>query len=313
MEGRPIRLVAVGGVGVGIRLDVDRPAAAGETVLARSATAINGGKASNQAIGAAFLGAGSAIVSAIGRDAFAPLAREPLMRHGVNTRGLIELPDESTMVGAVMVDARGENSITLAPGALARLTPAHVQQHERLFREADVCVVSLEITVEAALEALRLARAHGSITVLNPAPAPSSEAVPALVGLADWVTPNEHEAAAMSGASGDPEEQARHLLRLGARGVVMTLGAAGALIASDGSMRRVPTVALAPSEVVDTAGAGDAFNAAFAVAVATGSSVLDSVRLGCEAGTRICLGPGFVEALDRLRGLDVPARWRGAP
>ncbi len=313
MRGRPIRLVAVGGAGLGIRLDVDRPASAGETVLAHSAKAINGGKASNQAIGAACFGAEAAIVSAVGRDAFAPLAREPLLRHGVDTRGLIELPDESTMVGAVMVDAQGENSITLAPGALAGLTSADVQQHERLFRDADVCIVSLEITVEAALEALRLARTHGSITILNPAPAPSADAVTALVALADWVTPNEHEAAAMSGKRGDPEEQARHLLTLGARGVVMTLGAAGALIATEGSTRRVPTVALGPSEVVDTAGAGDAFNAAFAVALASGSSVLDSVRLGCEAGTRICRGPGFVEALDRLEGLEVPVRRPGSP
>lgn len=313
MAGRPIRLLAVGGAGVGIRLDVDRPAAAGETVLARGATAINGGKASNQAIGAAAFGAQAAIVSAVGHDAFASLAREPLVRHGVDTHGLIELPDESTMVGAVMVDARGENSITLAPGALARLAPAHVREQERLFRDADVCVVSLEIALDAALEALRLARAQGAITILNPAPAPSPDAVPALVALADWVTPNEHEAAAMSGTLGTPEEQARHLLALGARGVVITLGPAGALVATAGSTQRVPTVTLAPSEVVDTAGAGDAFNAAFAVAMASGTSVLDAVAFGCQAGTRICRGPGFVEALDRLEGLGVPVEWRGAP
>jgi len=313
MGGRAIRLVAVGGAGVGIRLDVDRPAAAGETVLARSATAINGGKASNQAIGAAFLGAESAIVSAVGRDEFAPLAREPLVRHGVDTRGLVELPDESTMVGTVMVDAQGENSITLAPGALARLTPAHVQQHERLFREADVCIVSLEIAVEAALEGLRLARTHGSITILNPAPAPPTDAVPTLVALADWVTPNEHEAAAMSGELGGPEEQARHLLALGARGVVVTLGSAGALIMTGSSMRRVPAVALAPTELVDTAGAGDAFNAAFAAALASGDRVVDAVRIGCDAGARICRGRGFVEALDQLKGLKARVRWNGSP
>lgn len=308
MNERPVRLVAVGGVGLGVRFDVDRPASAGATVLARSVSTVNGGKASNQAIGASIFGADAALISAIGRDEFAPLIRQPLIRYGVDIRSLVEFPQHHSMVGAVMVDERGENYITLAPGALAQISALDVREHSGAIEGADVCVVSLEISIDAAAEALRIARSHGVTTVLNPAPAPPPERVAELFALADWVIPNENEAAALGSQGGSPEEHARALLDKGARGVVITLGSEGALVAKASSLERVPTTPVADDEMVDTSGAGDAFNAAFAVALATGIDIADAVALGCEAGSRICRGPGFVEALDQLEGLSVPAR-----
>ncbi len=308
MVTRPVHLVAVGGVGLGIRFDVERPAAAGETAFARNVSTINGGKASNQAIGAALFGADASIISAIGGDEFAPLVRDQLVRHGVDVRSLVEFPGHHSMVGAVMVDGRGENYITLAPGALAQLTADDVRTHAGAIEGADICVVSLEISIAAATEALRIARDHGVTTVLNPAPAPPPTEATALLALADWVTPNESEATAMCGECGSPEERARALLDRGARGVVMTLGPDGALVATGSSSQRVATTAVPDDQMVDTAGAGDAFNSAFAVALASGLATLDAVSLGCQAGSRICRGPGFVEALDQLRGLAVPAR-----
>jgi hypothetical protein len=155
MDERPVRLVAVGGVGLGVRFDVERPASAGETALARSVSAVNGGKASNQAIGASVFGADAALISAIGRDEFAPLIRDPLVRFGVDIRSLVEFPEHHSMVGAVMVDERGENYITLAPGALAQISAVDVRTQAGAIEGADVCVVSLEIAIDAAAEALR--------------------------------------------------------------------------------------------------------------------------------------------------------------
>ena len=307
MHRRPVRLVAVGGVGLGIRFDVERPAAAGETAFAKSVSTVNGGKASNQAIGAATFGADAAIISAIGRDEFAPLVRAPLVSYGVDVRSLVELPHEHSMVGAVMVDGRGENYITLAPGALAKLTAADVREHARAIEGADVCLVSLEISLDAAAEALRIARTHGIATVLNPAPAPTSQSTAQLLALADWVTPNEREAAAMCDECGSPEDRASALLALGARGVVITLGPGGALVATAQSSTRVPAADVPEEELVDTAGAGDAFNAAFATALAAGVDAVEAAVIGCQAGSRICRGPGFVEALAELDGLEVPA------
>ena len=235
--------------------------------------------------------------------------RAPLVSYGVDIRSLVEFPHEHSMVGAVMVDGRGENYITLAPGALAKLTAADVREHAGAIEGADVCVVSLEISLEAAAEALRIARAHGVATVLNPAPAPPAESAAALLPLADWVTPNENEATALCGTCGSPEERASALLALGAQGVVITLGPDGALVATAQSSTRVPAAVVPEDQLVDTAGAGDAFNAAFATALAAGMDAVGAAAIGCQAGSRICRGPGFVEALAELDGLQVPARF----
>ena len=183
-----------------------------------------------------------------------------------------------------------------------------MREHAGAIEGADVCIVSLEISIDAAAEALRIARLHGVTTVLNPAPAPPPRRAVELFSLADWVIPNENEAAAMGSQGGSPDEHARALLEQGARGVVITLGSEGALVATASSLQRIPTMPVPDDEMVDTSGAGDAFNAAFAVAMAAGIDVFGAVALGCEAGSRICRGPGFVEALDQLEGLSVPAR-----
>jgi len=310
MDERPVRLVAVGGVGLGVRFPVERPASAGETAFAQSVSVVNGGKASNQAIGASVFGADAALISAIGRDEFAPLVRAPLVRYGVDVRSLVEFPEHHSMVGVVMVDQRGENYITLAPGALAQISAVDVREHAGAIEGADVCVVSLEISIDAAAEALRIARLHGVTTVLNPAPAPPPDRAAELFSLADWVIPNESEAAAMGSGGSSPEEYARALIDQGTRGVIITLGSEGALVATSSSLERVPSMPVPDDEMVDTSGAGDAFNAAFAVALASGIDLSGAVALGCAAGSRICRGPGFVEALGQLEGLRVPARVR---
>ncbi len=306
---RQVRFVAVGGCGVGIRFRVPRMAGPGETVLSDDLAVINGGKAANQAIGAAHLGADASIISAVGADVFAQIVARVWSDHGVQDDGVITKPEASTMVGAVLVDAEGENRITLAPGALARITREDVGRRRDLIMAADVCVVSLEISLGAAAEALAIAREGGVLTILNPAPAPPAGALGDLLPLVDWVTPNESEARAMAGGpDGDDVAIASALLDRGTRGVVMTLGAAGALVVDAAGPRRVPSPAVPPDQLVDTAGAGDAFNAAFAVALAGGCDVNEAATFGCEAGSRICRGPGFVEALHAWKGLRVPTR-----
>jgi ribokinase len=309
--GRRLRLVAVGGCGVGVRFAVPYVAEAGETVLASDVRVINGGKGANQAIGAAFLGADASIISAVGEDVFGSIVAGLWERHGVATSGVVVRPEASTMVGAVMVDSSGENHITLAPGALGRLSRDDVRDRRGLIEAADVCVVSLEIAWQAAAEALAIARAAGVLAILNPAPAPAPVAIDELLRLADWVTPNEVEAAALSEFAGaSPEAAAERILGRGARGVVMTLGPGGALVADGSAMRRVPAPEVPPEQMVDTAGAGDAFNTAFALALAGGWSVDVATAIGCEAGALICRGPGFVEALDTWRGFAVPGMAR---
>jgi ribokinase len=300
----PLSVVVVGGMGVGLSFAVDAAPEAGDTVLATAVTTVNGGKASNQAIGVAALGARCALVSAAGPDAFGSVARDVLARHGVATDAIVDLAGASTMVGCLLIEPSGENRIVVAPGALAQLTREHVAAAEDLIRTATVCVVSLEIPVEAAHEALLIARRHGVMTVLNPAPAPPVEEAKTLLALADVVTPNRSEAEHIAGAGADATEAARRLRALGAGCVVVTLGADGALVVDEDGEHRV---AAPPVTAVDTSGAGDAFTAALCVGVGSGLPMREAAAFACRAASLIVQGTGFVEALDRWDGVRLPA------
>ena len=289
------RFVAVGGSGVGLRFEVPVSPGPGETVLASSLDLINGGKASNQAIGAAWLGADASIVTAVGSDPFSGIARGLWERHGVGQEGVIEIEGASTMVGTVFVDPSGENRITVAAGALDRLDEERLRMRADVIRSADVCVVSLEMASGGAIAALEIARDAGVLSVLNPAPAPRDLGVSArLLELCDWVTPNETEAHLLTGHR-DPVDAATALLRAGPSGVVVTLGERGALVADRSGFRMCPAFPVA--DIVDTSGAGDAFTTAFALALALGLGPDAAAALGTEAGSRTCQGRGFVEAL----------------
>lgn len=297
------RIVTVGGCGVSLLFSLDRNADDGETVLARAMTFTNGGKASNQAIGASRLGADSVLVSAVGRDDFALRVRQLLQRERVDDGALVEFDDEPTMVGVVLVDALGTNRITAAPGALRRIEPEHVRACAHHIAAADICLVSLEIPVEAAREALSIARDHGVTTILNPAPAPSPAEAARLLPLSDYVTPNAIEAVSMTQTNGTHEELAAAMVAGGASAVALTLGERGAFVLSGGRIELVPAVEV--EHVVDTNGAGDAFNSALAVALAQGASPVEASREGCRAGALIVQRFGFVEALDTWDGFTV--------
>jgi ribokinase len=158
--------------------------------------------------------------------------------------------------------------------------------------------VSLELPIDSAIAALTIARNAGVTTVLNPAPAPPLQRAAELISLSDVITPNETEAAELVGTSGDPTSLAERLLELGAGCVAMTLGADGVLFVDSSGGTRVPAPVVPPERIVDTAGAGDGFNAAFCVALVRGHSYLDACAYGVEGGSRIIQGVGIVEALD---------------
>lgn len=295
------RVAVVGGSGVGVVFSVGRSPDAGESVLADEMRVMSGGKSANQAIGVATLGGACSFVSAVGDDVFRDAALERLIEAGVDVSGVVTKAAAGTMLGSVVVDGSGDNRIVIAPNALAALTPADIETQEERIAAADVCLVGLEIPVAPALRALEIARAHGVTTILNPAPSPPGESVSALLAQTDIVVPNQTEAAAMTGTDGDAAAQARALVGAGAGTAVVTVGARGAVVFDGKTVSEVPAPTV--TDVVDTSGAGDAFNAALAVVLAGGAPLLDACRLGCEAGARIVRGPGFVDALHTWEGL----------
>lgn len=299
---KPGRVCTVGGSGVGLSFRVPRSALVGETLVSEHLSYVNGGKAANQAIGAVKLGSTSCIITAIGSDPMGDLATATLRDHGVDVAGVVIDLDAATMLGVLMIEPSGENSIVIAPGALSAMSAATVDSRAELIRSSDVCLVSLEIPVSAAAQALNVARASGVLAILNPAPATEPAAISKLLPLCDVVTPNETEAHFLTGET-QPELQAAAMLELGAHAVVITLGSRGALIQSRGG--QAVMVPAEPVPVVDTSGAGDAFNAALAVALIRGLDLSEAAHFGCRAAALIVQAPAFVEALHMWDGLEV--------
>lgn len=277
------RVAVVGSYGVGLTFVSPRAPELGETVVGTGFHRDHGGKGSNQAVGAARLGADVSFLTAVGEDEFGDGAFELWQEEGVDAQAVRRVP-LPTMAGAILVDAAGQNRIVIVPGALAALEPADVDAFADRIAAADICLVQLEIPVRTAQRTLEIARSAGVRTVLNPAPAPPAPLDDAMLDLADYLTPNETEAAAV----GTPSS---------ATTLVLTLGAQGARIGDD----HVPAF---PAGPVDTTGAGDAFNAALAVALAEGQGTLDAARWGCAAGAHMVEHEGVVPGLPTRAELE---------
>ena len=255
----------------------------GETVIGESVALSPGGKGSNQAVAAARLGARVRFISRIGRDSFADMGLAAWADAGVEP--LVARSDSAaTGAAAVLVDAHtGENAIVVCPGAASEISEVDIDAAADAIRSAAVFVTQFEQPLPAAARALAIAREAGVTTVLNPAPA--ADAPEALLRLSDYVTPNEAEAEALSGIPVGDEDGARRaaaaLRDRGAGAAVITLGARGALFDGSGGAAFVPAFRAGP--VVETTGAGDAFNGAFAVALAEGRDPGWAVRFACAA------------------------------
>ncbi len=293
------RVIVVGSVNVDLVVVAPRLPGPGETVTGGDVARHHGGKGGNQAVAAARLGAPVAFVGAVGQDDFGAAARAALAAEGIDVTHLAAV-GRPTGVALIVVDARAENLIAVAPGANASPTAASVTAAFTALAvgPGDVVLASREIPPDAVRCALAGARAAGAVAVLNPAPADGVDA--ATVALADVVTPNEAElallgAAGDAGATGgaapdaqpgpaaDLEATVRRLLSRGPAGqaAVVTLGAAGVL-AIPAAGPAIP-IAAARVEPVDTTGAGDAFNGAFAAGLAAGLSLTAAARRAVAA------------------------------
>jgi ribokinase len=279
----PARIAIVGSYGAGLTMTLARWPDAGETVRASSFAEGPGGKGSNQAVGAARLGAQVALCTVVGPDAFGEQARELFAAEGIDAEH-VTTGTRPTMVAFILVQDDGENRIAIAPGALEELTPAHVEAFAPRITAADVFVTGLEIPVTPAVVGLRIAHAAGVTTVLNPAPAVALD--PDALALVDHLTPNRTEAAVLTGLPADTAPDAlldalRDLIRP-AGVIVLTLGGDGAIV--DDGASRTPVAAVDVGPVVDTAGAGDAFTAGYAVAISEGQAPQQAARFAACCG-----------------------------
>ncbi len=272
----------------------------GETIAGSDFALGPGGKGGNQAVASARAGAKTAFISKLGKDDFAAMALATWQREGIVTC-VEQISSHPTGAAFIFVnDQTGDNAIIVVPGAAAQISTQTVEKNAHIIRDAKVFVTQLEQPVEAALRGLEIARAAHTITIFNPAPA---EKFPdEIYALCDYITPNETEAAALTGLEVTSIEEAQKagdaLLDKGVGTALITLGEAGALFHNSEISKMIPAARV--EKVVDTTGAGDAFNGNFAAALARGEDPLGAVVFANTAAGISVTRPGTAPSMPRL-------------
>ncbi len=261
----------------------------GETVLGSAFRMGPGGKGSNQAVAAARLGASVSIISKIGLDEFGNLARRTWADEGIDTRFVIDTAEFDTGSSTITVNEKtGDNAIVVVPGSGFHITRDEIDMAHDAIAESAMFMTCLELPTGIVRHGLALAASLGVPTILNPAPAQLLD--DDIYPLCGYITPNETEATQLTGVRVTNAESAARaaevLLARGARGVIVTLGEGGALVKTATITEHVP--AFHAGTVLETTGAGDAFNGGLAVALAEGAEILEAVRFGCAAAA-ICV------------------------
>jgi ribokinase len=296
-------IVVVGSSNTDMIINLDRIPKPGETLLGGEFRTAAGGKGANQAVGAARAGGEVTFIAKVGRDPLGDQAVQGFVREGMQVDYVFRDATHPSGVALIFVAKNGQNSIAVATGANARLSPAEVRRAAPAFRGAAVVLTQLETPLETVRAAAELAAQAGARLILNPAPA---RALPGgLLKQVAVLTPNESEAELLTGVRVDGEAAAAaaadRLLAKGVQTVVLTLGARGAFVATGHLRQRVAGFRVRP---VDTTAAGDIFNGALAVALAEGKSLLDAVRFANAAGALSVTKPGAQPSAPRRREIE---------
>ena len=300
------KIVVVGSFNADLTSYMERMPRPGETVHGDRFVTGAGGKGSNQAVAAARLGAEVTFIGRVGNDVFANLAYEIWDAEGVNRDYVGRDSEVATGVAPILVDSRGENMIVVVLGANQRLQESDINAARAQIADADVLVAQLEVNLDMVPYALQTAKEFGVTTILNPAPA--AAIAQETIQLADYLTPNETELETLSGgAQSDVETAARGLLTRADQTAVVTLGGQGAQIVTGDASVLVATFEV---DVVDTTGAGDAFNGGLAVALAEGLALSDAVRFA-NAAAALCVTKRGTARSTPYRA-DVDSLLRGA-
>ncbi|TFY85454.1 ribokinase [Pseudomonas kairouanensis] len=275
----PAKVVVVGSLNMDLVTRASRLPRAGETLIGQTFSTVPGGKGANQAVASARLGADVAMVGCVGTDAYGTQLRDALRVEGIDCQAVSSV-EGSSGVALIVVDDSSQNAIVIVAGSNGELKPASLQAFDAVLQAADVIVCQLEVPMETVGFTLKRGRELGKTVILNPAPA--SAPLPAQwYASIDYLIPNESEATALSGIAVDSLDSAKlaanHLIKAGARKVIITLGAQGALF-TDGQL--VEHLLAPQVKAVDTTAAGDTFVGGFAAALAGGKSEAEAIRFG---------------------------------
>lgn len=297
-------IAVIGSLNMDIVVEADRSPRLGETILGREAHFIPGGKGANQAVATARLGAKTTMVGAVGKDGFGTTLLEALAADGIETGKVKVVEGVATGIASILV-AEKDNHIVVVPGANAHCLPEDLEQLEEVISQADTVLLQLEIPLETVCAAAELAKRLGKTVILNPAPAQNLPEH--LLKNIDYITPNRSELSLLTGIPTDGdlsslEKEMEVLLEKGPCHVVTTLGSQGSAYMS--KERKITFVPSLKVPVVDTTGAGDAFNGGLAYALATGNTLHDAVLFATKVSAQAVTKFGAQAGMPTLEELN---------
>jgi ribokinase len=290
------RVIVVGSANTDLTVRVQTLPSSGETVIGHDLRIFFGGKGANQALAALRCGAEVLLLARIGTDHYGRELAQHLTDSGLPAAGILTDEGHPSGLAFILIEANGNNQITVVPGSNQHLTPADINTCADWFTPGSVLLTQLEIPLPTVAAALELAKSSNMTTILNPAPyAP----LPAhVLAKTDILTPNQAEAEALSSGKVKNKEEIAQKMRTiipqGPKNIIVTLGSDGALLVSMDRQEHIPAY---PVQAVDTVGAGDAFNGVLAAALANGWSIGRAVRLASAAGALATTKSGAQDSL----------------
>lgn len=296
-------VTVVGSIAVRLALRAARLPAPGESLPATDFELLGGGKGCLQAVQAARLGADTQFVGCVGEDDFARIALDLLARQGVGSTFLARTAERHTGAAFSVRDHASGSFVLFDRGANALFSPADVDAAAARIQSSHALLTQLEIPVETAAHALRLAKRAGSISILDPAPATALP--PEVLSCADLITPNEAELRILLGLEPDDPtaslDLCQRLLTYGVARVILTRDEQGTLVVTEDGYVNIPAPQV---EVVDTTGVGDAFNGALATYLGRGMPLEPAVRHAVAAGALACTKAGGIPALPDMDAVE---------
>ena len=248
----------LGSLNMDLVMNVDKMVVVGETILAKSFKKISGGKGANQAVAASRLGAKVSMIGKLGNDDNGHEIYKCLQSDNVNTQNILQDNVNPTGMAIISVNAEGNNSIVVVSGSNMNITKEDIQKCSETIINSEIIVAQFETPVESTIEAFKIAKKNGVMTVLNPAPA--SKICDELMSLTDIIVPNETEAKSITNIEVENEETAKKAAEIfldkGVRYVIITLGDKGAVLISKDQSILIPAYKV---KAVDTTAAGDGF------------------------------------------------------